>query len=351
MNRDSTTTPDPAQATAATPGRRRWLRGGLAIGGYGAIAALAWRAIDHERLVTGLRRLEPVHIAAILAISLLHIAGRAFRFHRLLLRNAPSGYTWTDGFAIFLIGLSTSAVTPARAGDFVKAQLVRRHGVPLEAGVGLVLIERMLDLLVLTGAILLAGFAVTGESTAVWSRAAVVLLIGLVVALSAMTSRRLRARVASLVTRALRKFAPSKAEGAVTKLETAFHTWDAIFTSPLTLGAYLCGSGIVWSIEFAKLLCVMRLLGSSVTVSTVFFVYPVSILAGVLTLLPFSEGVVGVTGVALLASLAHVDPALATIAVVLDRVASGLPPLLLAMTSSLWRRRDAGITESPDSGS
>jgi hypothetical protein len=61
----------------------------------------------------------------------------------------------------------------------------------------------------------------------------------------------------------------------------------------------------------------------------------------VLTLLPLSEGVVGVTGVALLAALGGVDPAVATIAVVIDRGASSLPPIILAMTSSLWRRDSA----------
>lgn len=79
-------------------------------------------------------------------------------------------------------------------------------------------------------------------------------------------------------------------------------------------------------------------LGSPASLPAVFFVYPLSILAGVLTLLPFSEGVVGVTSVALLGALAGVDPAIATVAVVVDRGAWSLP-ILLAMTSSLWRHR------------
>jgi uncharacterized membrane protein YbhN (UPF0104 family) len=67
-------------------------------------------------------------------------------------------------------------------------------------------------------------------------------------------------------------------------------------------------------------------------------VYPVSILAGVLSVMPFSEGVVGLTGVALLGAMGNVDPALATIAVVLDRSASSLPPLALWGLLSLRRK-------------
>ncbi len=305
--------------------------------GYAAILALAWRAIDHGRLLEGLGRLRATHIALVLAIALLHVAGRALRFHRLLLRCHPTEYRWTDGFAIFLIGLSTSAVTPARAGDFVKAQLVRRHGVGFSAGVGLVLIERMLDLLSLTGAILVAGLAMSGEGVASWLRAAVVLLALLVVGLVVLTNGRIRRAATELLGRLARRLDSKRAEGLAEKFQATFRTWDAVFTFPATLLAYIAGSAVIWSIEFAKLWCLLALLGSPASLPVVFFVYPVSLLAGVLTILPFSEGVVGVTGVALLASLGKIEPAAATVAIVLDRGASGLPPILLAATSSLWR--------------
>lgn len=330
-----TESPETGEKPAA---KRPWLRPLVAVVGYGAIAALAWRAIDHEQLFAGLRRLDAANILAILAIALLHIAGRAFRFHRLLLRHDPTAYRWTDGFAIFLIGLSTSAVTPARAGDFVKAQLVTRHGVPFGIGFGLVLVERMLDLLVLTSAILVAGLAVSGDAAAIWSRAAIVLLLGLVAGLVVLSASRIRGRLIDLALSILRRIAPAKADAIGARVTSIFATWDGVFTSPVTLATYLFGSGVVWAIEFAKLWCVLYFLGAPASLAAIFFVYPVSILAGVLTLLPFSEGVVGVTVVALLATLAGVDPALATIAVVVDRGASSLPPIVLAMTSGLWRR-------------
>jgi uncharacterized protein (TIRG00374 family) len=335
---------NPSEPPPPAVARRRWLRPLLASLGYAAIVGLAWRAIDHERFADGIARLRATDLLIVLAISLLHIAGRALRFHRLMLRNHPTDYRWTDGFSIFLIGLSTSAVTPARAGDFVKAQLVRKHSVSFTAGFGLVLIERMLDLLVLTMSIVLAGVALSSGTSAPWSRAAFMLLGALIAGIAAITSQRIRKPIVAFVTRAIRRVSKGRGgEGLADKLENVFGTWDAIFTSPLAFLRYLVASAIVWGIEFTKLWCVLWLLGTHASLPVIYFVYPVSILAGVLTILPFSEGVVGVTGVALLAALGGVDAATATVAVVLDRAASSLPPIAIAGVTALLRpsaRRD-----------
>jgi hypothetical protein len=192
------------------------------------------------------------------------------------------------------MGLSTSAVTPARVGDFVKAQLVGRHGVSLGAGFGLVLIERMLDLLVLVVSMLVAGLLLSEGSPTSSARAGGILLGVLVLALAAITNGKVRGWLAGSIASLLKLVSKRKnVDSLREKIDLVFSTWDSVFASPLT---------------------------------------------GVLTLLPFSEGVVGVTGVALLASLARVDPAIGTIAVVLDRGASALPPIGLALIGSLWRK-------------
>jgi hypothetical protein len=59
-------------------------------------------------------------------------------------RAGPNAeYRLLDGFRIFLIGLSTSAVTPARAGDFIKAQLVKPYGIGGNVGSGVVLVNTL----------------------------------------------------------------------------------------------------------------------------------------------------------------------------------------------------------------
>jgi uncharacterized protein (TIRG00374 family) len=311
----------PFEGLKDTP-KRPWIRPLLAVIGYTAILALAWRAIDHAALVEGLGRLRAHHILVVLAIALLHVAGRAFRFHRLMLRAAPDAtYGIGHGFRIFLIGLSTSAVTPARAGDFIKAELVRRFGVSRSVGLGVVMVERMLDLLVITTAILVTGATLsTRRGSGGWQTAASVLLVLLVLGVVVISTKSIRSRLLRPIIARFKR---------LTVIEGAFQVWDTVFTSPASFLAYGAWSALVWSIEFVKLWVVLRYLGANVEVASVLFVYPVSIVAGILTLLPFSEGVVGVTGVALLGTIAGVDSATATIAVVVDRGASSLPPMIL----------------------
>jgi uncharacterized membrane protein YbhN (UPF0104 family) len=62
---------------------------------------------------------------------------------------------------------------------------------------------------------------------------------------------------------------------------------------------------------------------------TILFVYPASLIAGLLSLLPFSEGVVGVAAVALLGRLAAVEIPVATAAVAVDRTIATLCPLAI----------------------
>ena len=254
---------------------------------------------------------------------------------------------------IFLVGLSASAVTPARAGDLVKARLVRPFGVGFNVGLGLVMIERMLDLLVIASSIVVTGGLLSSErGSAGWRGAAVVLLLGLVAGCVVLTVKSVRAPMLRLAARLLARLKPASWTAAKIEpvLEGAFAVWDGVFVSPRTFATYWAFSAVVWAIEFAKLWLVLRFVGVAVAPSIVFFVYPVSNVAGILTMLPFSEGVVGVTSVALLSSMASIDSGAATVAVVIDRVASNVPPLALwALFALFFTAPETG--EQPPSAS
>ncbi len=341
--------PETATTAPATKGAKRWARPLIAAVAYAAILGLAWRAIDHEKFVEGLKRLRVEHLLAILVVALVHVAGRALRFHWLMLRAKPtSEYHWIDGFRIFLVGLSTSAVTPARAGDFVKAQLVRPYGIGGNVGIGLVMVERMLDLLVITASIILTGTLVSERSGShAWQAGAWVLLACLIAGLVVVGVKALRHRVFALLGTLVAKVKRGSDGARVQELlHGVFQVWDTVFSSLPSFLGYAAYSAVVWSIEFMKLWLVLHFLGAAVDPATVLFVYPVSIVAGILTVLPFSEGVVGVTGVALLGSIAGVDSAMATIAVVLDRAASSLPPMLLWGLFHAFGRRDTPAATS-----
>lgn len=332
------------ETTAAPSARSRWVRPLIGGVGYGAVVLLVWKNVDRTHFLAGMARLTTAHLLVVLLVAMLHIAGRALRFHRLLLRTHPTDYRWTDGVRIFLVGLSASAVTPARAGDLIKAQLVKPYGVGFNAGLGLVLIERMLNLLVIASSIVVTGALLSSQSgSAGWRGATLVLLAGLASVCVVLTVKRVRTPLLRAAAGLLSRVRPSAGSPAKIEsvLEGAFTVWDQVFVSPRTLLTYWVSSAAVWTIEFAKLWLVLRFVGIEVAPAVVFFVYPVSIVAGILTMLPFSEGVVGITGVALLGSMAAIDSGAATVAIVIDRAASNVPPLLLWGVFALLRERQA----------
>ena len=133
-------------APPAVSPRRRRLRALVAVIGYVAILVIALHAIDRERFAEVVSRLTLEHVAIVLGLIVLHLATRGARYHALAVRAGAKNYRLADGFRIFLLGLSASAATPARAGDLVKAELLKGHGVRRAVGFGLVVIERLLDL-------------------------------------------------------------------------------------------------------------------------------------------------------------------------------------------------------------
>src|ERR1019366_5846505 len=66
-------------------------------------------------------------------------------------------YRVQRGVSIFLAGLAVSLVTPARAGDLLKVELTRGYGIRRAVSLVIVVVERILDLLVSTATVVVAG--------------------------------------------------------------------------------------------------------------------------------------------------------------------------------------------------
>lgn len=341
---------DDAHAEGAAPPPnpfRRRARVGIALAGYVAILILATRTIDMDRFTEVLSRLTFDRVAAVLGLILVHLGTRGVRYHALAVRAGAKNYRLTDGFRIFLLGLSASAATPARAGDVVKAELLKAHGVRRAKGLGLVVIERLLDLLVVTGTIVVTGTLLARQAQhSALQIGAGVLLLGLLVGIAAVTIRRWRVAAISLFARlfgrVVKRVKPERVEDITSRI---FDVWDEVFASPRVLGRYLLLSTVAWLADFVKLWVLLWAAGAHVPLLAVLFVYPLSLIIGIISLLPFSEGVVGVAAIALLNKLAGVELETATAAVAVDRGISTLSPLLFyslfALAHGFSKRRAA----------
>lgn len=309
--------------------RSRRLRVAVAVAGYVAILALVLQKLDRDRFAEVLSRLALEHIAVVLGLIAVHLAARGARYHALAVRAGAKDYRLGDGYRIFLLGLSASAATPARAGDLVKAELLNRHGVRRSVGLGLVVIERLLDLLIVTSTIVVTGFLLAHRAQHVGLRlGAGLVLAALLAGIAALSNRRLREAailsVSRLAGRMIKRVGPERIQDIGRRI---FDVWDEVFTSPRVLGRYLLLSAVAWLADFAKLWVLLRAAGAAVPLLAVLFVYPLSLIIGIISLLPFSEGVVGVAAVALLNKLVSVDLETATAAVAVDRGISTLSPL------------------------
>ncbi len=314
----------------ASPKKRRALRIGLAFVVYGAVAVLAFRALDVAALRQALQALRAWHIAAILLVSLTHIFGRALRYHALLSHASPKNYRLRDGVRVFLAGLSASAATPGRVGDFVKSTMTARFGVPVTYSAGIVLVERVLDLISVLLTLLFATFLLSRSTVSSLKVASLVALLGLFAAVFVLGRKPLREGVTRLMVRLLTRARMTRAAVLVdTKTHELFGAWDIVLGSPSQMARWLLASIVIWSVEFAKLWLVFWCIGAPMDPRVVFLVYPTSIVAGVLSILPFSEGAVGVTATTMLVALGGADPSVATVAVLVDRAASVLPPIVM----------------------
>jgi uncharacterized membrane protein YbhN (UPF0104 family) len=122
-----------------------------------------------------LRRIQPGYFLAAIAVHYSGFAMRGDRWRRLLVAM-DRRVSFRYAFSTLLAGWFISALVPARAGDLVRAGLLRRdHDVPLAVGLGSVAAERAFDALALAFLAVLAGvWALAGRTPEwVWQGAAV----------------------------------------------------------------------------------------------------------------------------------------------------------------------------------
>jgi uncharacterized protein (TIRG00374 family) len=123
------------------------------------VALLLWQ-VDGGELREAFGEAQPAWLAVAFAVYLGALWLRGLRW-RLVLRGTAEVGT-ADATALVVIGYAANNVLPVRLGELVRAQLLHdRHGADRLAGLGTIVVERVLDGLVLAlflvGTVALAG--------------------------------------------------------------------------------------------------------------------------------------------------------------------------------------------------
>lgn len=136
-----------------TPRARRSLRTSIGIAIGALFLGYALQGVPFDELRTALVRIDGTSLAAVAGLTLLQQVFRTWRQAVLLEPIAP-GIPLRQHLLIFQLGFLGIAVLPARLGEVVRPLMLRRrHGLPLSGGVGFVVAERMLDVIVLLAAL------------------------------------------------------------------------------------------------------------------------------------------------------------------------------------------------------
>ena len=306
---------------------------GLAIG-----VVVIW--VSHPAaILESLGEVDPLPLLGALLLNVPVVALRAVRA-QVVLRFLGHTVSFRSMLPVQLVGQTSSTVTPAASGDYLRAYIWRRqHDIPVRAGAAVVTCERLYSLfLLLALAVLL--ITLPRHGTIGWVGVA----IGLVVA-------ALAPLVLELVTPpSLERFALARitsgrllgryASGA---LEMADNL-RRLLRSPQLL---TLASGITLTIYVLSGLQVALLitgLGDTIHITQAVAAYAISQTAGILSTLPFGLGASDAIVVTFLAGYGLPVGEAATVAVLLRGV-STLPQALAGLVAYL--RLDGSVAPEP----
>lgn len=224
---------------------------------------LALRNINWADMGAALRTANYWWLIPGVAIYFVGVWARAWRWHYLLrpLKAIPTAAM----FPIVTIGYMGNNIYPARAGEVLRAYVLRReHGVPISASLATILIERIFDGVVmlmfvffnlnaLAALTMTSGFAGSIQALTVWGTAAFAgaLLVFLLAAMFPHQSLGLYHRLAA-------PRLPAGLRARVTPLVENFWTGLASLRSPRNILMVFLTSVVIWLLETGKYWFVMH---------------------------------------------------------------------------------------------
>lgn len=295
------------------------------------IVAFVARNVDWGETVKTLKGVDPRYLVAALAIYYASFPLRSWRWSILLAQGSDRRPGGMRLLVILTLGWFVNAVVPAKLGDLYRSYLVKRSfGVSLSRTVGVVVAERVLDLLVVFALMIIGAYIAFGrelpvDSLFVFGSAAVLgaLMVVALVVLYFFAPR-------------LGRFFPDEAR-RVGRLfrEGVLHSFRA-----LPLAATL--TVFIWLAEAGRLFFVVHGLGLDLRLSAIIFV---AVAASILTTVPLTPAGFGFVEIAYVVLLTQVFgfPQHDAVAVaVVDRSVSILS--LLAVGGILYLREQRTVT-------
>lgn len=277
------TEPAPDSAALAPPGRLLTRRTILSLVAAAVIVVVAvWRApIDWSDAWSRIRHANVGLYLAALIVYQASFLVRSWRW-KLLLCNAGEDRPTLPLVPILVVSFFVNCVVPAKMGDVYRAYLARlRQRVPVSRALGTIIAERLLDLVVLMGLLLIAGAIVFHD------RAPAVLIPYLVAGVAVCAA----GIGAILVMRA------GRGQRLLRLLpEAVFHRYESFRMGTVEsfrhMEVLIPLTALVWGMESARLALVVFALGDGGSLGPAQLLL-IALVAALLTTVPFLPGGLG----------------------------------------------------------
>jgi uncharacterized protein (TIRG00374 family) len=274
------------------------------------LIALFARNVDWSSAAATIGRSNPFLVVCALAVYYATFPLRAARWARLL-REGGADVEWRDLLRILFLGWFVNSLVPAKLGDLYRSYLVkRRFGISLSRTVGVVVAERLLDLIVVFGLLVVGGYVAFGRTILpdLWIVYVTAALLGLLIALGLVGIYAVGPKIARFFPSEFRRIGRLFREGVL-------HSFRALpFAGPLTL--------IIWGAEAMRLMFVLWALGLELPASGIVFVAVATSLLTTVPLTPAGFGFVEIAMVYVLTEGFGLSQSSAVAVAVLDRAVS-----------------------------
>ena len=249
-----------------------------------ALIVIVARNVDWTEATRALGRANPYFVLLALVVYYATFPLRAWRWARLI-RESGTVIYWRDLLRILFLGWFVNSIVPAKLGDLYRSYLVKqRFGISLSRTVGVVVAERLLDILVVFVLLIVGGYVAFGRT--------ILPDLGIVYLTGGALAVLIVAGLGGMYFLApkLARFFPSEARriGRLFR-EGVLHSFRALpMAGPVTL--------TIWTAEALRLYFVLTALGLELPLSGVVFV---AVAVALLTTVPLTPAGFGFVEIAM----------------------------------------------------